>query len=249
MAKHSITIGWLYFDLMNTYGDRGNIMILKNRLLARGIDAHIKQITLGDDGEEIAKCDLLFMGGAQDRQQTIVHQDLLKKKKYLVDAIHGGVPGIYVCGAYQLLGNYYIAADGERLEGLGILDLYTQAPKNGVRLVGDIIIQTSIADIENNVIIGFENHGGLTYLGTEMSPLGTVKHGYGNNGKDKTEGIIYKNTLGTYLHGPLFSKNPHLADWIIGKALEIKYQEKVILHTLDDTFEQKAKDKLLTQYS
>lgn len=248
MVKHSITIGWLYYDLMNTYGDRGNVIMLKNRLLSRDVDANIKPITLGNDGEEISKCDLLFMGGAQDRQQSIVHKDLLTKKKYLVDAIHEGIPGVYVCGAYQLLGNYYIAANGERLEGLGILDLYTQAPKSKERMVGDIIIEAQIADIEDNIVVGFENHGGKTFLGAEMMPLGRVRHGFGNNGQDRGEGIIYKNTIGTYLHGPLFSKNPNLADWVIGKALEKKYGEQTLLKKLDDNFEQKAKDKLLKQY-
>lgn len=246
MANHTLTIGWLYFDLMNTYGDRGNILILTERAKARDIHVTVKQLSLGSSGSDIGRCNLLFMGGAQDMQQSIVHKDLLGKKKYLVDAAMQGVPGLYVCGGYQLLGNYYVTPNKERIEGLGILDMYTLAGKAEDRIVGDIVIEANLDNLADKTIIGFENHGGRTFLGAEMQPFGQVVSGQGNNGQDKTEGIIYKKTIGTYLHGPILAKNPALADWLIQVALEQSHGQPVQLLPLHDTFEEKARQQLIS---
>lgn len=225
-----IKIGWLYPTLMNVYGDIGNIKVLQKRLEWRKIDSKILYLDLGFKITELDSCDILIMGGAQDRQQTIVAKDLSKKKKTLFEKIESGIPGLYICGAYQFLGHYYKGADGNKIEGLGIFDLYTEN-LNQERLIGNLAAQSEIG----GTLIGFENHGGRTYLGQNIKPLAKVINGFGNNGNDKTEGAIYKNSIGTYLHGPILPKNPRLADYL----LEIAVGEK--LEPLDDDLENKAR--------
>jgi CobQ-like glutamine amidotransferase family enzyme len=248
--RPSLTIGWLYPDLMSTYGDRGNVMILSARCRWRGIDAAVKGISLGTAGDEIKAADLLFMGGAQDRQQEIVKRDLIGKKEgYLRHAIERGVPGLFVCGAYQFLGAYYIAADGTTIEGLGIYDLYTKSPGlSAKRLIGDIVVRPRIAGLGETLVVGFENHGGRTHLGRDMIPFADVVHGYGNNGRDRTEGVVYKNTIGTYLHGPILSKNPSIADYLIRVGLEFKCGDSVKLDSVDETIERSARETILSRY-
>ena len=165
MPKSNIVIGWLYPELMNTYGDRGNIIIFKNRCLLRDIEVEVKNITLENDGSEIESCDFLFMGGAQDKQQALVYKDFHSKKNSIQKAIDRGIPGVYVCGAYQLLGEYYMMADNTKIDGLGIFKLHTENPgTDKPRLIGNIITNTNIEGISDKNIIGFENHGGRTYL-------------------------------------------------------------------------------------
>lgn len=240
-----LTIGWLYPELMSTYGDRGNIIVFQRRCEWRGIDVEIKQLDLGFKIQDLKSCDLLFMGGAQDRQQKIVSEDLKSKKNTLEEMIEEEVPGLYICGAYQFLGKYYKEADGVIIPGLDIFDLYTENPgQNHKRLIGNIAARCFLAkqgdSLRKNTLVGFENHGGRTYLRNKAEPFGTVIYGFGNNGEDKTEGAIYKNSIGTYLHGPILPKNPSLADYLIKKALERKYKSKVDLKSLDDSLEWKA---------
>lgn len=238
---YTLKIGWLYPDLMSTYGDRGNIIALTKRCEWRGIKVEIKKLDVGFDHKLLATCHLLFMGGAQDRQQEIVSKDLRLKVKDLKEMIEDGIPGLYICGAYQFLGKYYKEADGSIIPGLDILDLYTENPgENQPRLIGNIVVEPLILNtkyIIHNTLVGFENHGGRTYLGKGVKPLGKVIKGFGNNGEDKTEGAIYKNSFGTYLHGPILPKNPHLADYLIQKALEKKYKKEIQLEELDDSLE------------
>lgn len=239
-----LTIGWLYPQLMSTYGDRGNIITLQKRCWWRGIDAQVLIMDVGFKEENLTKCDFFFMGGAQDTQQKIVSEDLKKKSKTFSSLINEGLPGLYICGAYQFLGNYYKESDGTKIEGLGILDLYTENPgPQHPRLIGNIIFDPKIqGEFGMKKIVGFENHGGRTYLGENVKPLGTVSKGFGNNGKDETEGAIFKNSLCSYLHGPILPKNPELADFFIRTALERKYNKKIRLQNLDDKFEQKARE-------
>ena len=241
--SYSLNIGWLYPDLMSTYGDRGNIIVLQNRAQSREIKANVIPLTVGFDEKELEKVNLLFMGGAQDRQQKIVADDLKKKTKNIQKLIDNNLPGLYICGAYQFLGKYYKETDGTKIPGLGILDIYTENPGNGNRLIGNIAIETQIPNLKSQIttLVGFENHGGLTYLGQKVKPFGKVLVGYGNNGKDKTEGAIYKNSFGTYLHGPILPKNPELADLLLKLALERKYKKKIDLEKLDDELENKAR--------
>ncbi|HVZ67743.1 MAG TPA: glutamine amidotransferase [Patescibacteria group bacterium] len=250
MKKLSINIAWLYPDLMNTYGDRGNIIVLKKRAEWRGIDVKVEEIYLSTDEERLANCDLIFMGGAQDTQQEIVAQDLNDKKgKVLVEKIENGIPGLYICGAYQFLGRYYKTADGTEIPGLGVFPLYTENPgAKAERLIGNVIInpESNIHDLTSK-LIGFENHGGRTYIEDKSMALGTVEKGFGNNGEDKTEGIHYKNSFGTYLHGPILPKNPQLADLLLTLALEKKYKEKFKLEPLDDATELMARETILAK--
>ena len=245
----SLKIGWLYPDLMSTYGDRGNIIILSGRCRLREIKTIVKKITIQSENEEIDSCDLLFMGGAQDREQEIVKKDLLDKKgESLRKAIENNIPGLYICGAYQFLGKYYKTAEGRFIDGLSIFDLYTVNPGySQSRLIGNIIIKSEIFK-KPTLLVGFENHGGRTYLGENVKPLAKVIVGFGNNAEDQTEGIIYKNSIGSYLHGPILSKNPELADFLIEKAILKKYNKKNVLSKLDDSIEKEAKKVVLDRF-
>ncbi|MFH1833113.1 MAG: hypothetical protein ABH816_03000 [Candidatus Levyibacteriota bacterium] len=258
--RHTLTIGWLYPELMNTYGDRGNIIVLQKRCLWREIEVEIKHLDVGFDHKLLATCNLLFMGGAQDKQQQIVGKDLSREKiKALSEAIEDKIPGLYICGAYQFLGKYYKEADGKIIPGLGILDLYTENPGSDYkRLIGNIIIQADntwhIVNSKKTIshkpcaisqLVGFENHGGRTYLGKNVRPFGKVISGFGNNGIDKTEGAVYKNSFGTYLHGPILPKNPEFTDYLIKLALEKKYKKEIPLSDLDDSLELQARDFII----
>jgi len=235
-----INIGWLYPDLMNTYGDRGNIITLSYRLKMMGIEPVVNKISVNEPGESISKMDIIFMGGAQDKQQEIVNKDLKIKGKYLKDIIAQGVPGLYVCGAYQFLGKYYKETNGNIVDGIGAFDLYTESPGPDVpRCIGNIVIKSKLFPKIN--LVGFENHGGRTYLADKKQAFADVIKGYGNNGKDKTEGIFYKNSFGTYLHGPILPKNPELADYLIIKAVERKFGKDVKLKKIDYRWENKAR--------
>lgn len=244
-----LTIGWLYPDLMSTYGDRGNIIVLQKRCEWRGINVEIVKVGIEEKVEVLEKCDFLFMGGAQDRQQKIAAEDLYKSKGPIIKKmVEDGVSCLFICGAYQFLGNYYQPSEGEKISGLGIFDLYTIHPgKNKKRLIGNCVTTCQISQIGPIRLIGFENHGGRTYLGNlgVLGNLGRVVKGFGNNGEDKTEGCVYKNAIGTYLHGPILPKNPALADWLIKAALEKKYGSKIELQELDDSLENKAHDFIL----
>ena len=244
----SLTIGWLYPQLMSTYGDRGNILVLQKRCEWRGITAEIVEIDQTTTEEQIETIDLLFGGGAQDREQEIVMKDLQKKKQAITNVIEANIPSLFVCGAPQLIGKYYEPAEGKRIEGLGIFDMYTKHPGPAQdRLIGNVVAKINAEFLTSHLpssIVGFENHGGRTYLGKTAKPFAKVIKGNGNNGKDGTEGVIYKNAIGTYLHGPLLPKNPQIADWLIAKALEVKYKKAITLLELDDSLEEKAREAI-----
>ncbi len=234
----ALTIGWLYPELMSTYGDHGNVITLQKRCEWRNIKAKVIELNTNFSVRDLKKCDLLMMGGAQDTQQEAVSKDLNGKSSILNEMILNGIPGIYICGAYQFLGNYYKEADGNLIEGLKIFDLYTENTQvNARRLIGNLAFRTK----DFGTIVGFENHGGRTYLGKNLKPLGFVMKGFGNNGKDGTEGAVFKNSIGTYSHGPILPKNPLLADALLKKALDKKYRTFIKLPKLDDYLEQKAR--------
>src|SRR4030042_2768143 len=239
VSEYSLTIGWLYPELMNIYGDRGNIIILQKRCEWRKIKTEILMFNVGFEKNQLLRCDLLFMGGAQDKQQAAVSADLLKKRDLLKKLIENEIPGLFICGAYQFLGKFYEESGGNIINGLKIFDIYTKNQgESKKRLIGNISLECSTL---NTRLLGFENHGGLTYLGKNAKPFGKVIIGNGNNDKDSTEGIIYKNSFGTYLHGPILPKNPLFADYLIEKALEKKYKKKVLLRQLDDSLENSAR--------
>lgn len=240
--KFSLNITWMYPDLMNTYGDRGNILVLQKRCVWRGIQVVIILHHLDSDKESLKKSDLIFMGGAQDRQQKLVAEDLYQQKgETLKQLIHTGIPGLFICGAYQFLGKYYQPATGAKIPGLAIFDVSTiHFGLKKPRAIGNLVVQWN-----GQKLVGFENHGGRTYLGKGVKPLGYVIKGYGNNGEDRTEGAVYKNAIGSYLHGPILSKNPWLCDWLIKKALGNKYQQEINLEPLDDQLEIQAHQFML----
>lgn len=236
-----IKIMHLYPDLLNLYGDRGNIECLKRRLIWRGIDAEVVCHTCDDKGFDISDVDIVFLGGGSDREQKIVCSRLIEHKKELHDFAENGGSIVAVCGGYQLLGKYYRLED-ETIEGLEILDIYTEQGKG--RLIGNIVLE---ADFIKQKIVGFENHGGRTYIGSH-TPMGKVLYGYGNEENAGAEGVIYKNVVATYLHGPLLPKNPELCDYILTNALKHKYPDFDKLEKLDDTLESTANNYIAERF-
>jgi CobQ-like glutamine amidotransferase family enzyme len=227
----------LYPEQMNIYADRGNILFLRRRCEWRGIGFEYAAAGLGD-AVDPGGHDLIYVGGGQDRDQKLVAADMVaSKREGLSAAVEDGAVVLAVCGGYQLLGEYYELAD-ERIEGLGLADLRT-VREPGERLIGNVAIEADLGDAPE-VVAGFENHGGRTYLGDSAEPLGKVKRGHGNNGKDGYEGVRRLNMFGTYLHGPLLPKNATLADRLIQLALGRREGSEPALEPLDDTFEAAA---------
>lgn len=234
----------MYPDLMNLYGDRGNLICLQRRFEWYGFECEICRTSLHDD-MDFSGIDMLFMGGGSDREQGLVYNDLLNKADRLMKWIENKMPVLCICGAYQLLGQYYKAINGEMMKGLGFFDFYTEG-KPG-RLIGNILIESEL-NKQTHTIVGFENHGGRTYFNDEqLQPLGKVIRGYGNNGEDRYEGIHFNNLIGTYLHGPLLPKNPHLADYFIRTMAERRgvTLNKILDDTIEDLAHQQVKQKIL----
>ena len=236
----SIKIAHLYPDLLNIYGDFGNIATLRNRCAWRGINVETEEIKTGYRVNP-NEFDFYFIGGGQDTQQILASKELMKNKKRLEEAMNNDAVMLAICGGYQLFGHYYQPLNGERLDGISLLDVYTTAGKK--RFIGNV---SGTCDfIENSTVTGFENHSGLTFLQGETKPFIKLKKGKGNNGKDKTEGARYKNVFGTYLHGPILPKNPIFTDYLISLALKRKYKCEIPLFELDDTIENKAHNSSL----
>ena len=240
--KYEINIIHLYPDLLNLYGDRGNIACMQKRLEWRGISVNVRTCTNKDHSIDLSGADIIFVGGGSDREQEIVCNLLLKKKDELVKYVESDGVLVAVCGGYQLLGKYYKTAT-TKIEGLGILDIYTDS--GDTRLISNVVLESDKFDMP---IVGFENHAGRTYLGDGMTPLGRVKFGNGNTVESGYEGVIYKNVIATYLHGPMLPKNPHLCDYILECALKRKYPEFEGLSPLDDELEVKANKYISEKY-
>ena len=235
-----LRIGHLYPDMLNLYGDRGNIISLTRRMNERGIEVQTDAITMGKSFNA-DNYDILFIGGGQDFEQNVLLDDLKRGKDIeITKAIENGTVMLAICGGYQMLGKYYKTYDGKMLEYMGALDFYTEGKPE--RMIGNYAYKTK----EGIEVVGFENHSGRTYLGN-VEPLGKVIKGNGNNGEDGTEGVRYKNTFGTYSHGPVLPKNPELADLLISKALENKYGSGE-LTPLDDDLEAKARRQVMNLY-
>ncbi len=230
-----IRIAHLYPDLMNLYGDRGNIIALRRRCEWRGIEVQVEAIDVGGQLGP-GDWDLLFIGGGQDRQQELVWRDLQDKKDALLQAAEDGVVMLAVCGGYQLFGRSYQTSVGEQIPGVGIFDMETVAGEN--RIIGDAVIESSLL-LEPRTLVGFENHAGRTRLGEGSRPLGSVLVGRGNNGRDDSEGCVCGNAFGTYLHGSFLPKNPHFTDHLLSRVLE-RRGESPALASLDDDLEWQA---------
>ena len=225
-----ISVGHLYPKQLNLYGDMGNIISLKMRTKWRGIEFDYNEINPGD---KIPPCDLYFIGGGQDKEQTEVAKYLYEQKDFLIEKRNEGAVFLGICGGYQLFGHYYQPFEGEKLLGISLLDAYTVAGKK--RFIGNVTARTGF--LRPSTLVGFENHSGLTYLQGDTTPLAILTVGNGNNGQDNTEGARFKNVFGTYLHGSLLPKNPHLADHLITLALETRYADAIELRPLDDKLE------------
>ena len=244
---YTLNVCHLYPDLLNLYGDRGNIIALGKRCEWRGIKFQVHNISLGD-----SFCadnyDIVFLGGGQDYEQEIIQDDLLKLKgNEIRNAINNDKVFLTICGGYQLLGKYYKTWDGKEIEFLGALNLWTIGGKK--RMIGNIVFECDFLKSENSdgQIVGFENHSGRTFLGPEVKPLGKVIKGYGNNGEDNYEGAIYKNVYCSYSHGSLLPKNPVLTDHLIELALKQKYKDFVSLQPLNDSIENAAHSSMITR--
>ena len=241
--QKTFTVGWLYPDLMNIYGDRGNILTLLKRAEWRDYDARMLELGRGTT-KGMEDVDVFFFGGGQDREQALVYEDLLEHKQPPLErAVRSGAVVLAVCGGYQLLGHYYQTAEGERFPGIGLIDVRTEAGKK--RFIGDVIvdIDTDMPDLVPRTLVGFENHSGRTFLGPKAAPMGRVRLGFGNNGSDGTEGCLQGGVVGTYLHGSLLPKNPHLADRLIRSALRRRGDDE--LSPLDDSAELSAHERIL----
>ena len=238
-----LKILYLYPDILELYGDYGNIQVLRYRLEQRSFQAIIEPYSIGDTPPDFKSYDLVFAGGGADQEQGILAQDLLKHKASIQEAIDAGVFFLLICGSYQLFGKYYKGVEGDIIPGLEIFDYYTEAnPDRKKRCISNIIIEADLNGKKTKVI-GFENHGGQTF--NISSPFGRVLSGNGNQFGDTQEGFFRKNVIATYLHGPLLSKNPELADFILTYCLNRKYEEKIVLEPLNDEFETKCRKQLL----
>ena len=243
MAKKELKLGYLYPKLLNIYGDYGNVLILKKRCEWRDIELIIDEISVGD---KISEHDMYFIGGGQDLQQITVATELQNNKNFLHDEMNKNTVFLSICGGYQLLGKYYQPHNGEKLEGISLLDAYTVAGNK--RFIGNVTTKLcDNIDLPLKTLVGFENHSGLTYLEGDTKPISTILTGNGNNGKDKTEGARYKNVFGTYLHGPFLSKNPHFADYLIQLAIKKKYGNEIIIENLDDKEELAAHSSVINK--
>lgn len=213
--EKTLRIAHLYGNLMNTYGDNGNLLMLEHEAKQHGVKVETELVSV-DDSFDPNRYDLVFFGGGQDYEQKIVARDIQSKKEALTAYIENDGVTIGICGGFQLLGKYYINAAGERLDGIGALDHYTLNQDHN-RFIGDIVIKN---DRFNQTYYGYENHNGRTFLGENTQALGTVVTGFGNNGEDQTEGVMYKNTFGSYFHGPLLVRNEQLTKEIVRLAVQ-----------------------------
>lgn len=225
----------LYPDILNLYGDRGNVICMEHRLRWRGIDVVTTGVSIGEP-LHAADYDLFFIGGGQDFEQEVLLGDLGGgKADEIKAAVADGKTFLAICGGYQMLGAYYKTWDGVQCDFIGALDLYTIGSKE--RMIGNYMF--TCEELNGQTVVGFENHSGKTYLGSGVRPMGKVLTGHGNNGEDGGEGARYNNVFATYSHGCLLPKNPVLCDHILTTALAQKYGT-VQLEPLDDTLEQNA---------
>ncbi|MGL4758227.1 MAG: type 1 glutamine amidotransferase [Patescibacteria group bacterium] len=245
----------LYPLHMSIYGDMGNVLTIKRKLKILGFNVIVQKVNPGEPLP--SKTDFYFMGGGQDNDQFNIFQDLLSKKQKLIDDIENYIPILTICGGYQLLGKTFITGTGQTVEGIGLFPVETKALDASVksRCIGNIIVELGITELEGKYIVGFENHGGQTYILNKdlAKPIGKTIVGYGNNFYEKEEGCIYKNAIGTYFHGSMLPKNPDFANWIIAKAIEVKSRienRKLVapISLIDDTISQKTHDNLIKRW-
>lgn len=236
-SMRTIRVVTLYPEVMDVYADRGNLIALSARCAALGVGCEVTAVGLGDPLP--AAADLLLIGGGQDREQLRIAPDLEAKGDTLRAWAADDVAMLTVCGGFQLFGRFYRTAAGEELPGVGIFDAITVAPAPGApRCIGDILVDASSPDIGE--VVGFENHGGRTYLGPGAQPFARVRFGHGNNGADGTEGAVSHEAIGTYLHGSVLPKNPALTDRLILAALRHRYGPDARIEAVPDAYADRA---------
>ncbi len=232
-----IRVGHLYPEYLNIYADRGNIAVFERRARWRGIALRVEPISLGSELRPGAH-DLLYIGGGQDREQSLIAPDLAAKGDAIREAVAAGAALLAVCGGYQLLGDFYRDRAGGELPGAGLFPLHTVAGER--RMIGDCLIECEFEPGERRTLAGFENHAGITLLEADAEPLGRVVAGFGNDGASGFEGCRFGTAIGTYLHGPLLPRNPWLADWLLRQALTHRLGEPPDLPVLPDELEAEA---------
>ncbi|EHI69589.1 lipid II isoglutaminyl synthase subunit GatD [Streptococcus ictaluri] len=233
-----INIAHFYGNLMNTYGDNGNVLMLKYVAEKLGAAVRVDIVSI-DDPFDQHEYDIVFFGGGQDYEQTIVAKDLPSKKEAIADYIQKNKVILAICGGFQLLGQYYVQANGVKIDGIGVMGHYT-LNQNQNRFIGDIKIYNQEFD---ETYFGFENHQGRTFLAEDEKPLGQVVYGNGNNKEDGTEGVHYKNVYGSYFHGPILSRNVNLAYRLVTTALKNKYGQDIILPSYQDILAQEVAEE------
>jgi lipid II isoglutaminyl synthase (glutamine-hydrolysing) len=226
-----IHIVHLYAKEMNIYGDNGNVQILKKRLEWRDVPVVVSQVGIGDSIPNDTA--IIIGGGGQDAGQSAIADDIQSKKKQLIAMSDDGIVMLMICGMYQMFGHYFKTAEGEIIPGIEMLDVHTIAGNK--RIIGNIVTKS-----EWGTLVGYENHSGKTYLGENVEQLGVSKPGQGNNGEDTTEGAVYNNVFGSYLHGPMLAKSPQFADELLNRALSIK-KNTIELRPLDDVLTESAR--------
>lgn len=242
---YELKICHLYPDLLNLYGDRGNIIALEKRAIWRQIEVSLQRVSLGDEFL-YQDYDIIFLGGGQDYEQEIIQEDLIiKKGASIKEAVESNKVFLCICGGYQLMGKYYKTWDGKHIEFLGALDLYTIGGKE--RMIGNLVFECDFLKnpVFDGKVVGFENHSGRTYLGSSVKPLGKVIKGFGNNSEDGFEGALYKNVFCSYSHGSLLPKNPGLTDYLLYTALKEKYPDFCELDPCDSNLENLARDSMI----
>jgi lipid II isoglutaminyl synthase (glutamine-hydrolysing) len=233
-----LRVAHLYPDVMNIYGDRGNVIALKYRCEARGIGFALTEVGIGDPFDP-AEFDLILIGGGQDREQRRIADDLVARGASIRSAVDDGLPALAVCGGFQLFGHRYVDHEGGVIPGISVFDLETRHPGPVAdRCIGDVVLETPLGEV-----VGFENHGGRTYLAPGQEPFGRVRKGFGNNAEDGAEGARLKSAIGTYLHGSLLPKNPAIADELILNGLRRRYGPDVEVAPLDDQAETAAHER------
>ena len=235
---YQLNIAHLYGNLMNTYGDNGNILMLKYVAEKLGAHVTIDIVSLHDNFDE-NHYDITFFGGGQDFEQSIIADDLPAKKESIDNYIQNDGVLLAICGGFQLLGQYYVEASGRRIEGLGVMGHYTLNQTNN-RFIGDIKIHN---EDFNETYYGFENHQGRTFLSDDQKPLGQVVYGNGNNEEKVGEGVHYKNVFGSYFHGPILSRNANLAYRLVTTALKKKYGQDIQLPAYEDILSQEIAEE------
>ncbi|HOO06750.1 MAG TPA: glutamine amidotransferase [Ruminococcus sp.] len=236
--KSEMRVLHMYGDMLDLYGDSGNMEVLRYRCGKRGIKCQVDGYSLGGQLPDLSKYDLIYIGGGADLEQQHISADLLRCKEAIKKAYEGGTFLFLICGGYQLMGKYYRDADGNEIPGLGLFDYYTVAPASRrKRCISNIVVRTKFADV-----VGFENHGGQTQ--GVKTPLGEVLFGNGNCSKSQYEGYFEENVIATYMHGPCLSKNPELADYMIGYCLGRDGSPEPLAQ-LDDTLEKKCRQVML----